>query len=158
MRGPQGAGMTQQQMAAALSVELHRNVPYSSVSRWEKGTKEAGGAVVLAYIAISGASRPSDVGGEDVRLFPELRLQRISDRLRRVERLVGDSASSDGFADGITTAEAVELSGKALQTIHNWVKAGWVRAEVKSHGKRRTMVSRADIMAQVAGCSSGRVR
>lgn len=156
MRGPAGAGLSQQDMAHALSAELHRHVPPSSVARWEKGIKEAGGTVLLAYITVSGAARPTDVEGRDLRLLPEQRLRQVEDRLRRMEQL--PDASPAGLVDPISATEAMDLAGVRRQTIHNWVQSGKVRGQFSDRHKRRLMVERADVVARLDGLSGNRSR
>ncbi len=146
MRGPLGARLTQLQMAAALSRELGRRIPESSVNRWEKGAIGASAEVYRAYMNISGAARPSDIGGQDERLFPGRRVSQLETRLAELERRQGIAPSGE-FDDAIKTADAMALTGVSRQAIHNWVRKGKVRS---SRQGRLLVVSRSDVEALAA--------
>lgn len=152
MRGPSGARLTLRQMAEALGRELHRRIPESSAARWESGVKMPGADVYRAYITISGAARPFDVGGRDERTIPADRLAEIDRRLRQVERERGIKPSGE-FDDPISSTEAARMAGVSRQAIHNWVGEGAIRA---SHQGTRLLVSRADIMARGEGRQQNR--
>ena len=141
--------LTQDAMARALSRELERHIPPSSVGRWEAGTKLAGADVYRAYIVISGAALPNDVGGRDVRSMPPLRVATIEQRLARMERLQGLPPPSDEPLpeDLVSTDEAAAHVGRSRQTIHNWIKAGTIRSFPMGRKKR---VPLSDVIAEAA--------
>ncbi len=145
MRGPSGARLTLRQMAEALGRELHRRIPESSAARWESGVKMPGADVYRAYITISGAARPFDVGGRDERAIPAGRLAEIDRRLREIERERGIKPSGD-VADPISSTQAARLAGVSRQSVHNWVGEGSVRAV---HQGTRLYVSQADVLARI---------
>jgi excisionase family DNA binding protein len=141
MRGPTRASLTMADMAAALSEELHRHVPESSVLRWESGKKVPGADVYAAYVTVSGSPRVTDVRGQDVRLARSSQLGEMQRRIKRLEAQAGQ-----GFEDPISVSEAMRLLGCVRQTVHNMVGRGELRAV-----RQGTMVrvSRADVVARI---------
>ena len=137
MRGREGARLTQKDMAVALSRELGRNIPESSVARWENGHKLAGADVYRAYMQLTAAAHPTDV---DERLL----WRQMESRVARLERASGLPTLDLPRDDLLTLAEAARLIKVSRQTIHNWIKAGKVRFSTQG---RRLLVSRADILA-----------
>jgi len=138
--------LTQAGMAAALGRELRRNIPETSVARWESGFKLAGADVYKAYIHITASSRPTDVGAVDERAFLRQRVQTLESRLVRLERAAELATPTLELAgeDLWTVAEAAKEVQVSRQTIHNWVKAAKVRFLTQG---RRLLVSRADVLA-----------
>lgn len=141
------AKTTQADIAEALSQELGRRIPESSVSRWEAGKKLPGADVYRAYIQLSGSALPRDVGGKDERTLPVQRLQTIEARVARLERERG-LGPPDGqipLDDLMTVGDAAKLIDVSRQTIHNRIRAGKIRSTQGS--KRGVLVSRLDVLA-----------
>src|SRR5262245_57091261 len=138
--------LTQDEIAKALARELRRAIPVSSVSRWESGVKLAGGDVYRAYIVITGAALPTDLG-VDPRSVPLQRLQLLERRLAQHEKALGLPLPGEPpeASDLIEVSEAVELAGVTRQGIHYWIRQGRVR--FVRVGARRTLVSRSDVLA-----------
>ena len=145
MRGREGVRLTQAGMADALGRELGRNIPESSVARWESGHKLAGADVYRAYIDITAAARPTDVGGVDERAALYPRVQRLDSRVARLEQALALATPALELTGEnlLTVAEAAKLAQVSRQTVHNWVKAGTVRFVTQG---RRLLVSRADVL------------
>lgn len=144
MRGPSGARLTLRQMAEALGRELHRRIPESSAARWESGVKMPGADVYRAYVTISGAARPFDVGGRDERNLPARWRAEFDRRLRQVE--LGQGVVPTGeFDDPISSTQAARLVGVSRQSVHNWVAEGSVRSVRQG---TRLFVSRSDVLAR----------
>src|SRR5215813_689890 len=150
MRGREGVRLTQKDMARELSRELGRHIPESSVARWENGFKMAGGDVYRAYIYLTAASRPTDVGGVDERLMPRQELDSLKLRVTLMERAMQlASPSLDLVKEELwTVAEAAREVHVSRQTIHNWIKAQKVRYTTQG---RRLLVSAADVTAMAQG-------
>ena len=145
MRGK--ALLTQSEMATALTRELSRGIPASSVARWESGHKLAGSDVYRSYIIISGAALPTAIGGVDPRAVPGQRLAQMEQRLALLERGRGQPppAIVPGTDDLISTDDAATLVGRSRQTIHNWIADGKVR--IVRQG-RKVKVSRIDALSE----------
>lgn len=141
--------MTQVEFARALGRELQRHIPESSVGRWEAGAKLPGADVYRACIIVSGAALPTDVGGRDVRGMPRQYLQGLEQRVARMERDLGLSLPSDEPLpdDLVSTDEAARATGRSRQTMHNWIKAGTIRAYPQG---RKMRVSLTDALAEAA--------
>src|SRR5262245_24123474 len=60
MRGREGLRLTQAALAKVLGQELGRDIPDSSVARWESGSKLAGADVYLACIDLVAAHRNAE--------------------------------------------------------------------------------------------------
>ena len=148
MRGQKGR-LTQEAMAQALTRELGRHIPSSSVGRWEAGTKLPGADIYRAYVVVTGASLPTDLGGQDVRAMPSVRVASMEQRIARMERLQGLPPPTDEPLpdDLVSTDEAAQATGRSRQTIHNWINAGTIRAYSMGRKKR---VSYSDALAEAA--------
>lgn len=120
-------------MAKALGRELGRNIPESSVARWESGHKLAGADVYLAYETIA---KSASQGTRDS----------MDERMTRVERALSLLPLDLAGDDLLTVAQAAKLAKVSRQTIHNWVKAARVRYVTQG---RRLLISRADVLAAV---------
>jgi len=153
MRGREGVRLTQKDMAKALSQELERHIPESSVARWENGFKLAGGDVYRAYIYLTAAARPTDIGGVDERAALQPRVQRLDSRVTRLEQALALATPALDLADEdlLTVLEASKLLRVSRQTIHNWVRAAKVRHTTQG---RRLLVARSDVVAVAQGQST----
>jgi len=150
MRGRTGVRLTQAGMAAILGRELRRSIPETSIARWESGFKLAGADVYRAYIDITAAARPSDVGGTDERALLRQRVQRLESRTVQLERALEMATPSLSLTNEElwTVAEAAREVHVSRQTVHNWVRAAKVRYVTQG---RRLLVSRADVVAMAQG-------